>query len=153
MVFTPKPATFDPLGKFPAEPVYHGDFARKSSDHAKTGDLRSAIWEKYFEICLVWRFSHEKAALTPKSTFRDRRLGKDIAEPVYHGDRQEPRDRIGKPMRNGEDIRIGKIKRGALVVAAIDDKRPQILVSPFQGVKALRIPDYSPFFSDRLLAS
>ena len=32
----PQPGT--DLGKFPAEPVYHGDSARKSGAHAKTGD-------------------------------------------------------------------------------------------------------------------
>ena len=66
----PKPAR--DVGKFHAEPVYHGDSARKSGDHAKTDDLRSALWEKHWETRLSWRFPHEKAALTPKPATRDR---------------------------------------------------------------------------------
>ena len=35
---TPKPATFDPLGKIPAKPVYLGDHAFPDGDPAKAGD-------------------------------------------------------------------------------------------------------------------
>ena len=106
VALAPKSSAHDRwFGKNHWEAVYDGDFPRKSDDHAKTGDLRSAIWEKYFEICLVWRFSHEKAALTPKPAACDR-LGKISAETVYHGDRQETRDRIGEAIRISETIRI-----------------------------------------------
>ena len=63
------------LGKFPAEPVYHGDSSRKSADHAKTGNLRPA-WENPNGNPFILATPHEKAAFTPKPA---RRLGEILS--------------------------------------------------------------------------
>ena len=60
---TPKPATFDLLGKIPAKPVYLGDHAFSDGDPAKAGDW---LGENRMGTRLSWRLSQEKAAVTPK---------------------------------------------------------------------------------------
>ena len=59
---------------------------------------------------LSCRFTQEKRRLRQNrrpSTL----LGKFPAEPVYHGDPQEKRDRIGETIRIEETIRISKAAR------------------------------------------
>ena len=56
IALTPKPTIRDPLGKIEAKTVYHGITLISDRAHAKTGAQRSAIWEKYLQMRLSWRF-------------------------------------------------------------------------------------------------
>ena len=57
---------------------------------------------------------------------------------------------LGKPSGLAKRFGLGEQEEMALIIGAIDDNRPQTLGSPFQGVKNLRTPSYSPSFPDRL---
>ena len=174
---TPKPTTRDPLGKISTETVYHGDSARKSGAYAKN---REGLGKNRNGSRLSWRSRFFPMAILPKPATFDRLgknilktvhysdflmkkqcsrqnqspstgLGKIEMETVYHGDCRTKRHPIGETIRIGEIIRIGEtIGRMALVVRAIDDNRPLLLGSLFQGVKALRNPGYNLGFSDKL---
>ena len=102
---TPKPATFDPLGKIPAKPVYLGDHAFSDGDPAKAGDW---LGENRMGTRLSWRFPQEK-----RRSRQNRRLsttlGKFEAEPVYLGDHETIR--IGEAIRISKAVRISETRR------------------------------------------
>ena len=76
MALTPKPATG--WGKFDSKPVYHGDSAGKSGDHAKAGDSWT-VWGKSNGNPFIMAILQEKAGITPKPAAFNR-LGKTQCE-------------------------------------------------------------------------
>ena len=94
------------LGKFPAKPVYDGDSPRKSGAYAKTGGLRPA-WGNFLRNPFIMAIARPSAIVLAKPS--------GLAKP------------FGLAKHEGTAL--------VLVAGAIDDNRPQILVSPFHGAK------------------
>ena len=128
---------------------------------ALTPKSASGVGENRSETRLSWRSRFDWTALKPKPAARDRRFGKNLlepvyhggfpgkkrlsrqtrrlatdlgkfpAEPVYHGDRQEQPDLISEAVRIGEIIGIGETRGDDSCRRGDRRQEAQLRVSPF----------------------
>ena len=109
IALTPKPTTRDPLGKIPAEAVYHGDCEKKRrSCQNRRSSLGKIEWEPVY---------HGDHAFFRSRLCQNTRsgLGKIEWEPVYHGD--SPRKSGGYAKAGDLRLAWGNSQRNPFIMA------------------------------------